>query len=94
MGNHDEFMIDFLFNKKNNIKNWLNFGLDQTIRSYGIEVVNFIKDGFGDDIIDNLRNILLEKMGEEHTNFFKNLELSFTSEIEKNDIRNIELRKV
>ena len=80
MGNHDEFMINFLFNKKNNIKNWLNFGLDQTIRSYGIEVVDFIKDGFGDDIIDNLRNILLEKMGEEHTNFFKNLELSFASE--------------
>ena len=46
MGNHDEFMIDFLFNKKNNIKNWLNFGLDQTIRSYGIEVVDFIKNGF------------------------------------------------
>ena len=80
MGNHDEFMIDFLFNKKNNIKNWLNFGLDQTIRSYGIEVVDFIKNGFDDDIIDDLRNILLEKMGEEHTSFFKNLELSFTSE--------------
>ncbi len=33
MGNHDEFMIDFLFNNKNNIKNWLNFGLYRTIRS-------------------------------------------------------------
>ena len=80
MGNHDEFMIDFLFNKKNNIENWLNFGLDQTIRSYGIEVVDFIKDGFSDDIIDDLRNIFLEKMGEEHANFFRNLELSFTLE--------------
>ena len=80
MGNHDEFMIDFLFNNKNNIENWLNFGLDQTLRSYGIEVVDFIKDGFGDDIIDQLRNTLLEKMSEEHINFFKDLELSFSSE--------------
>lgn len=80
MGNHDEFMIDFLFNKKNNIKNWLNFGLDQTLRSYGIEVVDFIKDGFGDDIIDQLRNTLLSTMSEEHINFFKDLELSFSSE--------------
>ena len=80
MGNHDEFMIDFLFNNKNNIKNWLNFGLDQTLRSYGIEVVDFIKDGFGDDIIDQLRNTLLSTMSEEHVNFFKDLELSFSSE--------------
>ena len=80
MGNHDEFMIDFLFNKKNDIKNWINFGLDQTIRSYGIEIVEFIKDGFEDSIIDRLRNTLLEKMDEEHINFFKNLELSFTTE--------------
>ena len=80
MGNHDEFMIDFLFNNKNNIENWLNFGLDQTIRSYGIEVVDFIKDGFGDDIIDQLRNRLLSTMSEEHINFFKGLELSFSSE--------------
>ena len=80
MGNHDEFMIDFLFNNKNNIENWLNFGLDQTLRSYGIEVVDFIKDGFGDDIIDQLRNTLLSTMSEEHVNFFKDLELSFSSE--------------
>jgi serine/threonine protein phosphatase 1 len=80
MGNHDQFMIDFLFNKKNNIENWLNFGLDQTIRSYGIEVVEFIKDGFGDDIIDKLRNTLLDNMEKEHINFFKNLEISFLSE--------------
>ena len=80
MGNHDEFMIDFLFNNKNNIQNWLNFGLDQTLRSYGIEVVDFIKDGFGDDIIDQLRNTLLSTMSEEHVNFFKDLELSFSSE--------------
>ena len=80
MGNHDEFMIDFLFNNKNNIENWLNFGLDQTLRSYGIEVVDFIKDGFGDDIIEQLRKTLLSKMSEAHINFFKNLELSFSSE--------------
>ena len=80
MGNHDEFMIDFLFNNKNNIENWLNFGLDQTLRSYGIEVVDFIKDGFSDDIIEQLRKTLLSKMSEEHINFFKNLELLFSSE--------------
>jgi serine/threonine protein phosphatase 1 len=63
-----------------NIENWLNFGLDQTLRSYGIEVVDFIKDGFGDDIIDQLRNTLLSTMSKEHINFFKGLELSFSSE--------------
>ena len=52
MGNHDEFMINFLFNKNNNIKDWLNFGADQTFKSYNIEIVEFIKDGFGDDVIN------------------------------------------
>jgi serine/threonine protein phosphatase 1 len=80
MGNHEEFMIDFLFNKSNNIKQWLNFGLDQTLRSYDIELVDFIKNGFEDDIIDNLRNELLNKMSEGHINFFKNLDLSYSSE--------------
>ena len=80
MGNHEEFFVDFLFNKINNIEQWLNFGLDQTLRSYGIEVVDFIKDGFGDDIIDNLRKSLLSKMNEEHIKFFKELEISFSSE--------------
>jgi len=80
MGNHEEFFVDFLFNKINNIEQWLNFGLDQTLRSYGIEVVDFIKDGFGDDIIDQLRNALLSIMGEDHISFFKDLELSFSSE--------------
>jgi serine/threonine protein phosphatase 1 len=80
MGNHEEFMLDFLFNKSNNIEQWVNFGLDQTLRSYDIELVDFIKSGFGDDIIDNLRNTLLAKMSEEHINFFKELEISFSSE--------------
>ena len=80
MGNHEEFMLDFLFNKTNNIKQWINFGLDRTLRSYDIELVDFIKSGFGDDIIDNLRNTLSAKMSEEHINFFKELEISFSSE--------------
>ena len=80
MGNHEEFMIDFLFNKINNIKKWLNFGVDQTIRSYGIEIVDFIKDGFEDDIIDSLRNALLRKMDANHIDFFKNLETKFSTE--------------
>jgi serine/threonine protein phosphatase 1 len=80
MGNHDEFMIDFLFNKKNDIKNWLNFGVDETFRSYNIEIVEFIKDGFEDDVIDKLRNELLEKMNATHINFFKNLEVTHSTE--------------
>ena len=80
MGNHDEFMIDFLFNKKNDIKNWLNFGVDQTFRSYDIEIVEFIKDGFEDDVIDRLRNELLKKMDATHINFFKNLEVTHSTE--------------
>jgi len=80
MGNHDEFMNDFLFNKINNIKNWLNFGVDQTFRSYDIEIVEFIKDGFEDDIINKLRETLLDKMGKDHINFFNNLETNFSTE--------------
>ena len=79
-GNHEELMIDFLFNKTNNIKSWLNFGADQTFRSYNIEIVEFIKDGFEEDIINNLRETLLNNMEESHINFFKNLELSYSSE--------------
>lgn len=80
IGNHEEFMTDFLFNKINNIKNWLNFGVDQTLKSYNIEIVDFIKDGFDDDIINKLRDVLLEKMGNEHINFFKSLETKFSTE--------------
>ena len=80
MGNHEEFLNDFLFKKINNIKKWLNFGADQTFRSYDIEIVNFIKDGFEDVIIDRLRNALLKKMSDEHISFFKNLEMSFSTE--------------
>ena len=80
MGNHEELMIDFLINKKNNIKNWLNFGADQTFKSYDIEIVEFIKDGFEDSVIDRLRNVLLEKMNNDHIDFFNNLELTHSTE--------------
>mgnify|MGYP003388969276 CR=1 FL=1 len=80
MGNHEEFMFDFLFNKNNNIKKWIDFGADQTFKSYDIEVVEFIKDSFDDHIIDRLRKTLLEKMSHEHFDFFKNLELMFIVE--------------
>ena len=78
MGNHEAIMIDFLFNKINNLKNWLNYGADQTFKSYDIEVVEFIKDGFEDHIIDKLRKVLIEKLGNEHFNFFNNLQLMFS----------------
>ena len=80
MGNHDEFMIDFLFNKNNNIKSWLNFGADSTFRSYGIEIVEFIKDGFEENIINKLRETALKKIDENNLNFFKNLKTSFSTE--------------
>ena len=80
LGNHDEFMIDFLFNKNNNIKNWLNFGADSTFRSYGIEIVEFIKDGFEDNVINKLRDLVFNKIEESHLNFFQNLETSFSTE--------------
>jgi len=70
MGNHEQFMIDFLFNKINNLSNWLMNGADQTFKSYDIEVAEFIKDGFEDDKIDKLRNIFLSKLTKEHVYFF------------------------
>tara|TARA_Y100000389_G_C17321750_1_gene443448 strand:- start:16 stop:729 length:714 start_codon:yes stop_codon:yes gene_type:complete len=79
-GNHDEFMIEFLFNKNNNIKSWLNFGADQTFRSYNIEIVEFIKDGFEEDVINKLREVMLNKMEQSHINFFKTLEMSYSTD--------------
>ena len=78
MGNHEQVMIDFLFNKINNLKYWLNLGADQTFRSYKIEVVEFIKDGFEDDKIDRLRSVLLNELSDEHIHFLKNLRLSYS----------------
>ena len=77
MGNHEQFMIDFLFNKINNLSNWLMNGADQTFKSYDIEVAEFIKDGFEDDKIDKLRNIFLSKLTKEHIYFFNNFKLTY-----------------
>ena len=77
MGNHEQFMIDFLFNKINNLSSWLMNGADQTFKSYDIEVAEFIKDGFEDDNIDKLRDIFLSKLTKEHVYFFKNLKLTY-----------------
>ena len=78
MGNHEQVMIDFLFNKINNLRLWLNLGADQTFKSYNIEVAGFIKDGFEDDKIDRLRNVLLNELSNEHIHFLKNLRLSYS----------------
>ena len=76
-GNHEQFKIDFLFNKINNLSNWLMNGADQTFKNYDIEVAEFIKDGLEDDKIDKLRNIFLSKLTKEHVYFFKNLKLTY-----------------
>jgi len=77
-GNHELFMIDYLFNKINNLRNWIMNGADQTFKSYNIEIAEFIKDGFEDDNIDKLRDIFLSKLTKEHVYFFKNLKLTYT----------------
>ena len=76
MGNHEQIMIDFVFNKINNLRYWLNLGADQTFRSYKIEVAEFIKDGFGDDKIDRLRSVFLNELSNEHVHFLNNLRLT------------------
>ena len=78
MGNHEQVMIDFLFNKINNLRYWLNLGADKTFRSYDIEVAELIKDGFEDNKINKLRNIFLSKLTKEHIYFFNNFKLSYT----------------
>ena len=78
MGNHEQIMIDFVFNKINNLSYWLDLGADQTFKSYNIEVAEFIKDGFGDDKIDKLRSVLLNKLSNEHIHFLNNLRLSYS----------------
>ena len=78
MGNHEQIMVDFVFNKINNLRYWLNLGADQTFKSYKIEIAEFIKDGFEDDKIDRLRNVLLNELSNEHIHFLKNLRLSYS----------------
>ena len=77
MGNHEQFVIDFLFNKINNLNNWIINGADQTFKSYDIEIAEFIKDGFEDNNIDKLRNIFLSKLTKEHVYFFNNFKLKY-----------------
>ena len=79
LGNHDQYMIDFLFNKHNNIKNWLNFGADQTFRSYNTEIAEFIKDGFEDNVIDRLRDHFLNNIEESHLDFYRSLKLKYST---------------
>ena len=50
-----------LFNKINNLHYWLNLGADKTLKSYGIEVAEFIKDGLEENIIAKLRKSFLKK---------------------------------
>ena len=78
MGNHEHVMFDFLFNQINNLRYWLNLGADKTLKSYGIEVAEFIKDGLEENIIAKLRNSFLKKINKKHVNFFKNLKLFHT----------------
>jgi len=78
MGNHEQVMIDFLFDKINNLRDWLRLGADQTFKSYDIEVAEFIKDGFEDETIEKLRNVFLNQLTEKHIHFLKNLKLSYT----------------
>ena len=77
MGNHEQMIINFLFDKINNLMQWLHLGADQTFKSYDIEVAKFIKDGFEDDKIDKLRNVFLDKLSKEHVYFLKNLKLTY-----------------
>ena len=77
MGNHEQFMIDFLFNKINNLSNWIINGADQTFKSYDIEVAEFIKEGFEDEIVDKLRNDFLSRLPKEHIYFFNNFKLTY-----------------
>ena len=79
MGNHEQIMFDFLFNKVNNLKLWINLGADKTFKSYDIELAKFIKDGFESPDIENLRKLFAEVMPKEHQDFFKSLELSYST---------------
>ena len=77
MGNHEQVMFDFLFNEINNLHYWINLGADKTLKSYDIEVTEFIKDGFENNNIAKLRKYFLSKLSNEHIRFFKNLKLSY-----------------
>ena len=78
MGNHEQVMFDFLFNEINNLNYWLNLGAYKTLKSYDIEVAEFIKDGFEDSNLKKLRKTFLNKLSKEHISFFNNLKLNYT----------------
>ena len=77
IGNHEQVMIDFLLNKINNLSYWLDLGADKTFNSYDIEVAEFIKDGFEDNIQEKLRNAFLNKISREHIYFYQNLKINY-----------------
>ena len=78
IGNHEQVLIDFLFNKIDNLRYWINLGADQTFKSYDIEIADFIKDGFEDEIVNKLRNTFLSRLPKEHIHFFNNFQLTYT----------------
>ena len=80
MGNHEQVLIDFLFKKINNLRYWIDLGADKTFRSYGIEIAEFIKDGFEDDKMEKLKNVFLNQLPKEHIYFFQNLKLFYNVE--------------
>ena len=55
-------------------------GADQTFKSYDIEIAEFIKDGYEDNNIENLRKLFVEKMPIDHQDFLKNLRLYYSVE--------------
>ena len=78
MGNHEQVMIDFIFNKVNNLKYWIALGADKTFKSYNLGLAEFIKDGFESNKIEKLRTLFIERMPEEHQYFIKNLRLFYS----------------
>jgi len=71
-GNHDQCFLDFLVDPEE-AANWLRFGGDATVRSYGVR----IPDDVPPDVrMVDIRDRLLETVPQRHLGFLANLELT------------------
>ncbi len=74
LGNHEQTLLDFLFEDHNIGKFWLEYGGDKTLESYGIRVVG-VQTSNGLKLI---QKELLLSIPEDHLTFYNNLKVFFT----------------
>ena len=77
LGNHEQMLLDFLAEKKNDLYIWLGNGGLETLRSYGIKMDSYIDETMELQYDDRIRENFLRLLPSSHKDFFYQLQLSY-----------------